>query len=73
VAFGHDEHARKATDSLRVPSALAEKQGSRKEIAGTRHEKLPAVTFMQQFYYSAVPLGSYGFVHFIHDSDSAPR
>jgi cyclophilin family peptidyl-prolyl cis-trans isomerase len=37
--------------------ALAEKRGLRKEIAGMRQEKLPPVTFMQQFY-DVIAIGS---------------
>jgi hypothetical protein len=52
---------------------LAEKQASRKEIAGMRHEKLSAVTFMQQFYDARIAATFDRQLHFIHDSDSDPR
>lgn len=63
LSFAHDRHARAQGVSLRVAPALAEKRGLRKEIAAICHEKLAAVTFMQQFCYtgSSSPRGIIAF------------
>jgi hypothetical protein len=53
LSFARDGHARRQGGSLWVAPALAEKRDIRKEIAWMRHEKLAAVTFMQQFSYTS--------------------
>jgi hypothetical protein len=53
LPFAHCMQARRQEVSLRVAPALAEMRGLRKEIAWMRHEKLAAVTFMQQFSYTS--------------------